>query len=44
MTLIAPLAMIALSAVAAGVYAIDGDWRRAIYWCAASVLTAAVTF
>ena len=44
MTLVAPIAMIGLSIVAAGVYASCGDWRRTIYWCAASVITAAVSF
>ena len=44
MTLVAPLAMIVLSVVASGVYAICGERRRAIYWLAASVLTAAITY
>ena len=25
-------------------YAVQGDWRRCIYWLAASVLTASVTY
>jgi len=28
----------------AALYAWSGDWRRSIYWLAASVLTASVTF
>lgn len=39
-----PSIMIGLSIGAAVVYAYDGDVRRAIYWVAAAVLTAAVTF
>lgn len=41
---IAPIGMIFLSAVSMVVYAYAGDVRRAIYWAAAAVLTAAVTF
>jgi hypothetical protein len=33
-----------LSIGAALVYGAGGDWRRAVYWCAAAVITAAVTF
>jgi hypothetical protein len=29
---------------AAIVYATDGDWKKVIYWLAAAVLNAAVTF
>jgi len=43
-TLIFPCILIAVSISAAVVYAFDGDIRRTIYWAAASVLTAAVTF
>ena len=25
-------------------YGVEGDWRRSIYWLAASVLTASVTY
>ncbi|MBI2818120.1 MAG: hypothetical protein HYX72_14390 [Acidobacteria bacterium] len=25
-------------------YAVQGDWRRVLYWVAASVLTASVTY
>jgi hypothetical protein len=39
-----PSIQIGLSVAAACAYAWDGDWRRTIYWAAASVLTAAVTF
>lgn len=44
MTLIFPTALIVLDVAAAGVYAIDGDWRRCVYWFAAATLTACVTF
>lgn len=30
--------------VLAAAYGVMGDWRRAVYWAAASVLTAVVTF
>lgn len=40
----APILMIVLSVVAAVIYAVTGDVRRAIYWSAAAVLTATVTF
>lgn len=43
MTLIFPFMMMLWSSGASLVYAIDGDWRRAIYWAAATVITAAVT-
>ena len=36
--------MIVLDAGAAAVYAWRGEWRMAIYWIAAAVLNAAVTF
>lgn len=40
-----PCVLIALDVLAALVYAVqDGDWRRFIYWIAAAVLTASVTF
>lgn len=44
MRLVFPSLMIVLSVGSAIVYAFDGDWRRAVYWGAASVLTASVTF
>ena len=28
----------------ASLYGVQGDWRRCIYWLAASVLTASVTY
>ena len=39
-----PLLQIVISAGAAAVYAWDGDWRRFLYWSAAVVITASVTF
>ena len=39
-----PAALIALDIAAAAVYALDGDVRRVVYWLAAAILTAAVTF
>jgi len=39
-----PTLLILLDLGASGVYAASGDWRRAIYWLAAAVLTATVTF
>ena len=39
-----PSVLIALDVAAALVYAAHGDWRRLIYWTAAAVLTATVTF
>ncbi len=39
-----PLILIVLDIAAAGVYAYHSDIRKTIYWIAASVLTAAVTF
>lgn len=44
MTEIFPSIMCGLSVCACAVYALDTDWRHAIYWAAAAVLTAAVTF
>ncbi len=38
-----PTAIFALSLGAAIVYALHGDWRRAVYWTAAAIITAAVT-
>lgn len=43
MTFLFPIGMMLMSAGAAGVYFFDGDWRRGIYWAAATVITAAVT-
>jgi len=43
-TQIFPLILIALDIGAAVVYCIHGDWRKTVYWIAAAVLSAAVTF
>jgi hypothetical protein len=39
-----PTLLIILDLGAAGTYLWYTDWRRAIYWLAAAVLTATVTF
>ena len=39
-----PTVLIGLDICAAIAYAFAGDWRRAIYWFAAAVLTATVTY
>ena len=39
-----PAVLVLLDVAAAVVYAADADVRRAIYWLAAAVLTAAVTW
>ena len=44
MTKVFPSVLIALDVAAAAVYAAHGDVRRSIYWLAAAVLTATVTF
>jgi hypothetical protein len=44
MTKILPTVLIIIDVVAAIPYALEGDWRRAVYWIAAGVLTAMVTF
>ena len=44
MTKIFPTILIALDLGAAVVYGISGDWRKVVYWVAAAVLNAAVTF
>lgn len=38
-----PLAMMALSAIAAGAHAFEGDWKRALYWACAFGITLSVT-
>ena len=38
-----PVTLILLDIGAAIVYAFDADWRRAVYWLAAAVLTGSVT-
>lgn len=42
--LIFPTTLIVLDLAASAVYAVYGDWRRAIYWFAAAVLTTCVTY
>lgn len=39
-----PLILILLDVGAAIAYGAGGDWKKAIYWLAAAVLNAAVTF
>ena len=39
-----PALLVALDLGAAVVYGIEGDWRRAVYWTAAAVLTVVVTW
>ena len=39
-----PLILILLDVCAAAVYGFGGDWKKTIYWLAAAVLNAAVTF
>lgn len=39
-----PIALIACNVGAGVVSAVSGDFRRAVYWIAAAVLNAAVTF
>lgn len=41
---ILPTALIAVDVGAAVVCGLDGDVRRVVYWIAAAVLTASVTF
>ncbi len=43
-TYIFPVILILLDVAAAIVYGFCGDYRRCIYWLAAAVLTAAITF
>lgn len=43
-TTLLPTLLIVIDILAAAVYAYDGDIRRTIYWVAAAVLTASVTF
>ena len=44
MTRLFPCILMALDLCAGVVYALHGDWRRLVYWVAAAVLTATVTF
>lgn len=39
-----PVILIGLDVAAAVVYGCGGDYRRFIYWIAAAILTASVTF
>lgn len=39
-----PLLLIILDVGAAGLYAFDGDIKKAVYWIAAAVLNICVTF
>jgi len=39
-----PTVLIVLDVAAAIVYAAHGDWRKAVYWLAAAVLTVTVTY
>ncbi len=39
-----PSVLIAIDIGAGIVYLIGGDWRRFIYWIAAAVLTASITY
>lgn len=39
-----PVALIILDIGAAAGYALQGDWRKIIYWLAAAALTYVVTF
>jgi hypothetical protein len=44
MMLFFPCTLIVLDVGAALIYAFYDDWRRCIYWIAAAILTACVTF
>lgn len=44
MTRLFPIILMALDLFAAFGYAVARDWRRTIYWVAAAVLTATVTY
>ena len=39
-----PTVLIVLDLAACIVYAVGGDWRKAVYWLAAAVLTITVTY
>lgn len=39
-----PALLMLLDVGAAVIYGIDGDWKKAVYWIAAAILNAAVTF
>jgi hypothetical protein len=42
-TKILPIVLMIIDVAAAVVYCCDGDYRRAVYWIAAAVLTLTVT-
>lgn len=44
MTKVFPTLLIGLDLWASLFYVLESDWRRSIYWLAAAVLTACVTF
>ena len=44
MTRLFPTILIILDVCAAVVWAMNGDWRRAVYWLCAAILTVTVTF
>ena len=44
MSRIFPTVLICLDVCAACGYAVAHDWRRVVYWLAAAVLTASVTY
>ncbi len=39
-----PLMLITINLLSSAIYGYNGDWRRCVYWIAAAVLTAMVTF
>lgn len=39
-----PIILMILDIGAAVVYGISGDWKKSIYWIAAAILSATVTF
>ena len=39
-----PTLLIGLQVLASAVYLASGDWRRVVYWLAASILTFVVTW
>ena len=39
-----PITKIVLNVFASGAYAFNKDWRHTIYWAAAAIITASVTF
>ena len=41
---ILPTVLMVIDFVSGAVYAAHGDWRRTVYWIAAGVLTASVTY